>query len=107
MGDELAIQTLKIAGRYIGFGISTLVNLFNPQKVILTGGILRAKDIVFHPLKESVYQHSLKKNTKDLLLVPSNLGNYSDVIGAATLWVNEVFNGENSIEYLFNQSTLN
>jgi glucokinase-like ROK family protein len=107
MGDELAIQTLKTAGRYIGIGISTLVNLFNPQKVIITGGILRAKDIVFQPLTDSVYQHSLKTNTNNLLLVPSKLGNYSDVIGASTLWVNEVFNGEKSIEYLFNHTTSN
>lgn len=104
MGDEFAIEALQTAGRYIGIGIATLVNLFNPQKVILTGGILRAGDIVFQPLKDAVYQHSLMTNTDHLSLVPSKLGTHADVIGAATLWVNEVFNGDHSIEHLFKQS---
>ncbi|MFP5114695.1 ROK family protein [Bacillaceae bacterium C204] len=104
LGDELAIHELQTAGRYIGIGISTMVNLFNPQKVILTGGILNAKDIVLQPLKDAVYKHSLKTNTEKLSLVPSKLGKHAEVIGAATLCINEVFNGEQSIENLFKHS---
>ncbi len=49
--DQLALSILETASRYLGIGISTLVNVFNPEKVILTGGILRGQDAVMNPEK--------------------------------------------------------
>ena len=96
-GDNLVIQHIQEAGRYIGIGIGTLINLFNPQKVIITGGVLRAGDILFDSLRDSAFKHSLKINTEKLDLIPSMLGQNADVIGAATLWVNELFHGNRPI----------
>lgn len=96
-GDKLAIEVIERAGRYVGIAISTIVNLFNPSKIILTGGILQAQDHFFQPMKENVFNYSLKTNTKDLILIPSTLGANSDVIGAASLWVNEVLTGDMSL----------
>ncbi|MFU8692757.1 ROK family transcriptional regulator (plasmid) [Rossellomorea sp. FS2] len=102
-GDKLAIEVIERAGRYVGIAISTIVNLFNPGKIILTGGILQAQDDFFQPMKENVFNYSLKTNTKDLILIPSTLGVDSDVIGAASLWVNEVLTGDMSLGIILGQ----
>ncbi|KRG14782.1 ROK family transcriptional regulator [Lederbergia galactosidilytica] len=92
--DQLALSILETASRYLGIGISTLVNVFNPEKVILTGGILRGQDAVMQPLTESFHTHALLTNIDHLEIVQSKLGQQADVLGAATLWINELFKGE-------------
>ncbi|MBS4197745.1 ROK family transcriptional regulator [Lederbergia citri] len=92
--DKLTLTTLETASRYLGIGISTLVNVFNPEKVIVTGGILRGGDLVMNPLSESFKSHALKTNVARLELTQSKLGRNADVLGAATLWINELFKGD-------------
>lgn len=92
--DFLACTTLEKAAQYLGIGISTLINLFNPDKVILTGGLLKAEEWVLKPLQESYVENALKPNLKDLDIVSSKLGPTGEVLGAASLWINELFNGD-------------
>src|SRR5690606_27370001 len=82
LNDRMAVQLLESAGRFSGIAISTLVNLFNPQRVFITGGILKGGKHVLTPLYESVKQHSLKPNIKDLNVTPSKLGEAANVLGA-------------------------
>lgn len=92
-GDQLSIQTLEEAGRYLGTGVSSLVNLFNPQQIVLTGSVMIGKEFITNPLKDTVIKTALKTNTKNLHIETSELGDKADVIGAATLWVDSLFNG--------------
>ena len=98
LNDRMAVQLLESAGRFSGIAISTLVNLFNPQRVFITGGILKGGKHVLTPLYESVKQHSLKPNIKDLNVTPSKLGEAANVLGATTLWINELFSGNTPLE---------
>lgn len=105
-GDALAVQTLEMAARYLGIGLATLVNVFNPEKLILTGGILRGQSIVIEPMYETFKKHALKTNSKNLNIVPSELGENGDVLGAAALWIEELFNQTNPLDELLDQSTV-
>lgn len=98
--DELAKQSLEEIGRYLGIGIVSLINLFNPQQLVITGNVLKGKDFIIQPLKDTVFKKALNTNTKDLLITTSNLGNYSDAMGAATLWIDALFNGKIKINEL-------
>lgn len=105
-GDQLSIQTLEEAGRYLGVGVSSLVNLFNPQQIILTGSVLVGDEFITTPLKDTVNKTALKTNTKDLKIETSDLGDKADVIGAATLWVDSLFNGYLQIDDCFTKEVV-
>lgn len=98
--DGLAKQVFEEVGRYLGIGIASLINLFNPQQLIITGNVLKGEEHILNPLKDTVLKTALNTNTKNLLIKPSNLGTYSDAIGAATLWVDALFNGRLKINEL-------
>ncbi|WP_040204316.1 ROK family transcriptional regulator [Neobacillus jeddahensis] len=106
-GDELTLNTLNHAAHYLGIGISMLVNLFNPEKVIVTGGVIRSKDIVLDTLNETFNMHALKTNVKHFELVTSKLGQKADVLGAGTLWINEIFKGDTTLTDLLNLASIN
>jgi len=59
-GDELSIQALVRVGNQLGKAIAITINLFNPQKVIIAGGITEAKGIVFPAIQRNVETQSLK-----------------------------------------------
>src|SRR5690606_39334036 len=71
----------------------------------ISGGVLRAGDILFDSLRDSAFKHSLKINTEKLDLIPSTLGQHADVIGAATLWVNELFHGNRPINEIIDRKS--
>lgn len=100
MGDELAKQALKDAGHYLGIGISTLVNLFNPQQIIMTGNVLTGKEFIIQSLEDTVSKKSLNTNTWNLEITTSTLGRFSGAIGASTLWVDALFNGKIKMDEL-------
>ncbi len=106
-GDRLALQTLEMGARYLGIGLATLVNVFNPEKVIITGGILRGQAIIMDPILETFRKHALKTNIRNLQIVPSQLGENGDVLGAASLWIEELFNRSIPLDELLTQKTMN
>ncbi len=82
-GDELAVSVLKKAGRYLGIGIANVINIFSPDAVILTGGLIGAWDIY---VKEAIGESSkraFKKLYKKAKIIPSTLGDNAGLIGAA------------------------
>ncbi|MEX3622132.1 ROK family protein [Viridibacillus arvi] len=100
IGDDLSKQALKEAGHYLGIGISTLVNLFNPQQIILTGEVSIGNEFIIQPLEDAVNQKSLYTNTRNLEITTSNLGSFSGAIGASTLWIDALFNGKLKMDEL-------
>jgi glucokinase-like ROK family protein len=93
-GDELAIEVIEEAGKYLGKGIAILVNTLNPRKIIIAGGILKSKDIFFSTFQKALYKYALPTNVANLQIYASELQKHSDVIGAAALWIEALFNGK-------------
>jgi glucokinase len=85
-GDELAIAAYERAGRYIGLAIADLLHIFNPSLVIIGGGVSRAGDLLFTPIRKSVEEFVISEvYLGDLKIVPAELGDDSGLLGALVL----------------------
>jgi len=91
-GDALAFDVLEGAGRHLGLGVATLVNLFDPGRIIVEGPL--GGETVLAALRDVVKRRSLATNLTGVDVVPSPLGDAADIIGAATLWIADLFNGD-------------
>lgn len=81
-GDKQAIEIFKLTGRLLGIGISNVVNLFDPEIVVLGGGVMHAKDLFIEELKVSLQERALEANLKDLKVKEVGLGKDTGVMGA-------------------------
>lgn len=84
-GDPLARQLMERAGYYIGLGISILINVLNPQAIILGGGVSRSLPLFQKPLEAAVEAHSLSSIRQGTRLLPAALGDDSGLFGALAL----------------------
>ena len=90
-GDKLAREIIEKTGEYLGTGIANVINLFNPQMVIIGGGVAQAGDLIFNPLKKTMEKRAFPVPAKVVKIVASSLGRDCTVIGAATLVLQETF----------------
>ncbi|MBF0538570.1 MAG: ROK family protein [Nitrospirae bacterium] len=84
-GDAFATEILKTAGRYLGSGIASFINIFSPQAVILTGGLTGAWDIYVQEAIRWASENSFKELYAKTQIIPSSLGDDAGLIGAACL----------------------
>ena len=90
LGDALALSALREAGEHLGVAVSTLLNLFNPEMVVLGGRLAIAGDHVLEPLRRVAAERSLVIN-RSARVVPSELGPHAGVLGAGALALGELF----------------
>ncbi|MCK6546690.1 ROK family protein [Myxococcota bacterium] len=83
-GDALARDIVRGAGVNLGIGIANLLNLLNPQMVVLGGALLRVGDLLLDPLRETLATRSLSESIAHAEVVQSTLGEPVTAIGAAT-----------------------
>jgi glucokinase len=81
-GDELATAILENAGSYLGLAIGTLVNLFNPQLIVLGGSVIKAGHFLLGPMRRSINDSSWKAARRGLRIVRPALGDDVGLIGA-------------------------
>ncbi len=86
-GDPLALSVIQRGGKLVGLGIVNLLHLFNPEIIVIGGGVTtNLKDILFPPMWDAIKTHSIDDDYwKDLKIVPPELGDDVSVIGAAVL----------------------
>lgn len=85
-GDDLAISNLAYAGRIIGMAVVTAVLLFNPEIVVVGGGVTKTGELLFKPMRRAVAKHILDKAfVKDLRIEKPALGDDVALVGAAAL----------------------
>jgi len=91
-GDRFANEIFKNAAEYIGIGLSALINLYNPQAIVIGGGVSQAGDILFNPIKETITKRAISRLSEDVLIMPASYGMKATVMGAVSLILNEVLN---------------
>jgi glucokinase-like ROK family protein len=91
-GDELALNVFKRATEYIGIGIANLVNLFNPELIVIGGGVSMAGDIFFDNIREVVAKHVMQSTPREIPIYPVAFGNNAALMGAFSLILNRVLN---------------
>ncbi len=94
-GDEMSIIVLKEAARYIGIAITNLINILNPTAIVVVGEIFENTTYAIDTLSEIVKNRGFKLSSENVRIIRSLLGRDASVIGAATLVIQEIFNGIN------------
>jgi glucokinase len=85
-GDALAVELIRHAGTLVGLGIVSLMHLFNPQIIVVGGGVSKTGDLLFEPMREAVQQHVLDPAyCEHVPIVPAALGSNVALVGAAAL----------------------
>ena len=95
-GDAVSRGVLVEVGHWLGIGIAALVNVLDPDVVVVGGGASRAGDLLLEPLRDSFDRHVEARAWRPhLSIVPARLGNDAGAIGAASLAFATVDGDEN------------
>ncbi|MCK5283837.1 MAG: ROK family protein [Nanoarchaeota archaeon] len=89
--DKIAIEILEKAGLNLGVRIAYLINLFNPEIVILGGGMEQAGDLILEPIKRMVRRLAFEEPASMVRIIPSRLGENAVSLGSASLVIREIF----------------
>lgn len=89
--DKDALKALAIAGRYLGIGLSIIINLLNPEKILLGGGVMEAGNLLLQPAAQEADARSFKGSFECCKIERASLGNKAGFIGAA-LWAKKCSN---------------
>ncbi len=84
-GDPIARQVIDEAIKYLAIGIKNIINIFNPQVVILTGGMANAGNRLLIPLREEVKRRVIPSFVNTYEILPGELGDNAGIIGGAYL----------------------
>jgi len=82
-GDPVARQIIDDAATAIGVAMVNLIHLFNPQMIVIGGGVSKAGDLLFGPIQRVVNQRAMRVPAQAVKIVPAALGENVGLIGAA------------------------
>lgn len=81
-GDRLALEVVRETARLLGAGVANLLNIFNPDVVVLAGGVTQAGDALFEPMRAEVRRRAFKPAVDACRIVPGALQGKAGVVGA-------------------------
>jgi glucokinase len=84
-GDEAAVDVLALIGTRLGVGITGLVNTFNPQVVVIGGGVMAAGDFLLEPARAEVAARALPPSRDEVRIVMAEFGVEAGMIGAGAM----------------------
>jgi len=85
-GDELAREVVNDTARFLGSGVANLLNIFNPEVVVVCGGVTGAGDLLFLPLRREVARRAFKPAVAACRILPGAL-EAPGVYGAALVFL--------------------
>lgn len=86
-GDEFSLDLVDYEAEYLAMGIGNILNIINPERIVLGGGVAMAGDILMNPMKEKLTKYALGVALKDIEIVQGVLGNEAGIKGAVGLFV--------------------
>jgi glucokinase len=84
-GDKAALEVLDLIGTRLGIGIASYVNIFNPQVVVIGGGVLGAGELLLAPARAEVARRALPPSRDVVRIVNAQFGAEAGMVGAAAL----------------------
>lgn len=90
-GDEVAREIFTEMSKNLGIGLKNVVNLFNPEAIILSGECVKAYPFFGPILMKEIQKHSFPEEAKELQILPSEVGENGWLLGPATLALNPLF----------------
>ncbi|HEY6871603.1 MAG TPA: ROK family protein [Geobacteraceae bacterium] len=84
-GDPLALALFEKAGRYLGIAGATVVNLLNPEAILLGGGVAASFDLLAEPIRREILDRAFTVPARRVRIVKGELGDDAGILGAAAL----------------------
>jgi glucokinase len=81
--DELAKKIWNETTEYLGRGLAVVINTFNPELIVVGGGVTAAGDLLFTPVREKALRYAFPRLAAVCSIVPAGLGSNVGVVGAA------------------------
>ena len=97
-GDAEAIDSFAEAGRAMGQGFAGLINIFNPEKIIMGGPLIVAGDYLLPAARETIANHTLPEIDQQAEIVLSSFGPDASLIGAIAIVVDDVLSHPSQVE---------
>lgn len=88
--DPVALSALQDVARWLGIGIANLVNTFNPELVVLGGGLARASQVLTPVIETTVCANALERPRQALKIAISAYGSEACIVGAAAIVLDEI-----------------
>ena len=93
-GDQLSIEIIENSFKYLGQGIDLLIKLFNPDAIVLSGGLTRNGDYFFNKVEEYTLANVFSPLKEQVKILPSSFHEDATLIGAFSLIISKVLNFE-------------
>ncbi len=90
-GDPLAVEVIHKAATYLGVGMVNLVNIFNPEMIIVGGGMAKLGDLLLNPARQVVKERAFPVSAQAVHIVAAQLGDEAGVYGAASFALRQKF----------------
>jgi len=94
-GNSRALRVVRDAGEAIGVAVANLINLFDPGRIVLNGGLVRAGDLLVQPIREAVREHVVARVGRECPVEVSAVGDLAGAMGAAMLPLRSFFEFDN------------
>ena len=85
-GDVFSLDLVDYEAEYLAMGIANILNIINPETIVLGGGVALAGDILLNPLRKKLEKYALPVTLEDLKIVQGILGNEAGIKGAVGLF---------------------
>ena len=85
-GDIFSLDLVDYEAEYLAMGIANILNIINPETIVLGGGVALAGDILLDPLRKKLEKYALPVTLEDLKIVQGILGNEAGIKGAVGLF---------------------
>ncbi|WP_080872656.1 ROK family transcriptional regulator [Oceanobacillus timonensis] len=90
-GNDTYIDILKETGTIIGIGLTNLIHLFNPSKIVLGGGVMKSEKFILPMIKQAIEERALTPKAKETEVAITSLGEDATLLGAVSLLLVELF----------------
>lgn len=84
-GDELALEVFRRMGVYLGIGLANLINILNPEMIVIGGGVVNAWDLFEKHMNHQVTEHAFPLPAARVKIIPGECGDDAGLLGAARL----------------------
>jgi glucokinase len=85
LGDPLARAVWDETMELLGAGVASIINAFNPQRIILGGGITKAGRLLFEPVRRIALQRAMQPLAEVVDIIPAELGDRTGILGAVAI----------------------
>lgn len=91
--DAVALEVVRETARFLGTGLANILNVYNPDVVVIAGGVTQAGDPLFIPLRREVRRRAFRPAVDACRIVPGSLPGTAGVVGAVATFKQQVLGG--------------